>query len=513
MANALGYSRLSDVGTIDTQNKQIVSFCDRNNLTLVKLFSDDGVSGGTFNRPEWKKLEAYLKKNPKQIQYIIVTNSDRFSRDDFIETMLKRRELQDKYNLKLLTTTDSLDLDISDPMTQLMQTIQAFTNEQERQKTIERQLNFQANKKSKGFYPHKAPLGYINKKMPDGESHLIIDETKVKGVRALFNRFAETGSVALAKEAAKAYNVIISGNSTIQRMINNPIYCGNIKVPATRFTKGEIKKGRHEPIISQELFDLCLMQQTGKNHVRHTIEEVPLRGSLRCWCGGKLTAGRSKGKSKYYWYYVCNTHKENLSAIKLHDQFEKILETLSFSDEEINYLKETITANLKNQNTEKDIAILKKQIAGVEQKIKNTEMRYLTNSEISEATYKEVMQGLKRERTFLNDELKTKTVKVEDYLQQLNNLLPKLKNFKYAWQQLTVDKRSSFVNIIFGGVLYYRNGIYRTPTPSSIIMAKALILKEKGLLEIEQPFVKLGEIPCVPQAGIEPAPPLLKTGF
>lgn len=53
--------------------------------------------------------------------------------------------------------------------------------------------------------------------------------------------------------------------------------------------------------------------------------------------------------------------------------------------------------------------------------------------------------------------------------------------------EMPLHKQQSLLNILFHIPLTY-NGIYRTPKLYSLFAGKALILKEKGLLLIEQPF-------------------------
>lgn len=72
-------------------------------------------------------------------------------------------------------------------------------------------------------------------------------------------------------------------------------------------------------------------------------EEVPLRAVLKCVHGAPLTAGNSKGKRKYYWYYKNDCCKKpNLSAKLLHDQLDEIWKTLSLPSHYILYLQQTI---------------------------------------------------------------------------------------------------------------------------------------------------------------------------
>ena len=65
---------------------------------------------------------------------------------------------------------------------------------------------------------------------------------------------------------------------------------------------------------------------------------------------------------------------------------------------------------------------------------------------------------------------------------------------------------------MFDNKLAYDNGFYRTAYLAPIFSHKALILKEKGLLFVEQPLSKMGEIPiCAPDgAAVEPLIKLLE---
>lgn len=56
-------------------------------------------------------------------------------------------------------------------------------------------------------------------------------------------------------------------------------------------------------------------------------------------------------------------------------------------------------------------------------------------------------------------------------------------------------ERKSATNMLFPGVLYYTDGVYRTPIASEIISPKANLLKEKRLLEIQEPSLNFGGTP------------------
>ena len=95
------------------------------------------------------------------------------------------------------------------------------------------------------------------------------------------------------------------------------------------------RPGHHQGIISRETF--ARVQQRLANYDPRTeprkdrSKEFPLRGLLVCAdCGGHLTGAFTKGRSKYYRYYICQNRKcENrhwsLNADKMEEQFKSLL--------------------------------------------------------------------------------------------------------------------------------------------------------------------------------------------
>ena len=55
-----------------------------------------------------------------------------------------------------------------------------------------------------------------------------------------------------------------------------------------------------------------------------------------------------QGQKKYYLYYRCTKHHGiNISAIKLHDEWNEILQLLSFSNEQVKTLQKNSKSDLQ----------------------------------------------------------------------------------------------------------------------------------------------------------------------
>src|SRR5690606_333856 len=113
----------------------------------------------------------------------------------------------------------------------------------------------------------------------------------------------------------------------IQKMFRNPFYCGYIVHGA--LDEDEVVKGRHEALVSEEIF---LKVQRITEGVHHNDEQekenddLPLKQHVFCGnCGTAFTGYLVKKKNLYY--YKCNKKgcKCNRSAKKMHQAYQELL--------------------------------------------------------------------------------------------------------------------------------------------------------------------------------------------
>ncbi|HTJ11342.1 MAG TPA: recombinase family protein [Dinghuibacter sp.] len=83
--NAIGYLRLSmrdqSRYSLEYQESSINEYCKRNNIELLAVFKDNGQSSYNFDRPNYIALENFIKKHKGGVNYLIVMDHDRFSRN------------------------------------------------------------------------------------------------------------------------------------------------------------------------------------------------------------------------------------------------------------------------------------------------------------------------------------------------------------------------------------------------------------------------------------------------
>ena len=97
------YERLSrddemvgDSNSIVNQKKMLEDYAKQNGYTNIEHFTDDGYSGGSFDRPDWKRMVAGIEDG--SIGTVIVKNMSRIGRDYlqvgfYTEVMFKEKEV------------------------------------------------------------------------------------------------------------------------------------------------------------------------------------------------------------------------------------------------------------------------------------------------------------------------------------------------------------------------------------------------------------------------------------
>jgi hypothetical protein len=70
-----------------------------------------------------------------------------------------------------------------------------------------------------------------------------------------------------------------------------------------------------------------------------------------------------------------------------------------------------------------------------------------------------------------------------------------------------MNSKMSFINLVFDNQLSYKKGVYRTLFLNPLFQSKAALVKEKGLLVLEQPLDFSGKTPvCAAEEIRTPTP-------
>jgi len=151
----VGYCRVStdnqkEEGTIEIQEKSLKVYVEKNGYELVKVFKDNGISGGSEleNRPGLVELFNYIENN-KEIEGVLIFKLDRLARDLYIqEHLIKKLE---ELNKKLISIKEP-HLDSKDPMRKAFRQFMGIVSELEKAFKTMRLSGGRINKAQKGGY-------------------------------------------------------------------------------------------------------------------------------------------------------------------------------------------------------------------------------------------------------------------------------------------------------------------------------------------------------------------------
>lgn len=500
MSEAIGYTRISEKdqsnNSLDNQHVGITDYCRNNNLTLHKIFTDNGKSAFTFDRPEWLKLETYIKAN-KKIKYLIVYHIDRFSRATLMDALVKLNEIEVKLKVKVLTVTDRIDQSSNDLSVQMMRTINLLFSNNERNRIQDRVKDGVYRSNASGRFCNYAPYGYKNSRDANDKPLIVIDEQEAVIVKKMFQLYKKGLNVEAIRAEVKKDGFRLNGNSCVQHILSNPIYAGVIKLPAYKGNSAREVNAIHKPIISKVDFYSIQPSLHGKTITVQPREDVWLRGTLLCHCGRKMTAGNCRSRNgNYYWYYKCPVHKKDLSAVKLHKQFSEILDILSFDTKSIEFYRANLLKIINGYQNKKGGNIMRAKLAlqKIQKQLLDIQKKYLLDPEFDVNVYKQTMAELRADEARILDDLSNSKTETETMVDMLNDLLPKLARLSDIFFTWPLYRQQLFVGVVFSNNLTYFEGVYRTAFLHPMFADKALILNEKGLLKIEQPVSDFDEI-------------------
>lgn len=497
MKKAIGYVRISSKDqsnwSLEGQENDIRSYCLRNNIELSAVFIDDGESAKNFDRASWRNLEKFVKAHHKEIDTLAVMAYDRFSRN-VSEALGMIEKLEKSFNILVISVTQPIPLHADSPYYFMFRT-NMLVNAELELRVIRDRARTGINRASKeGRFCRKAPIGYLNSRDERNKPILIKDEKTEGFVRAIFSLYLQGYSFYSIEIALIKAGMSIKSNGRIQRILSNPIYAGFISVAAYYDEPSKLVKGLQAPIIDERDWWKVqdMMKKPGKK--KSTVSnELPLRGVLYCHqCGKALTGAASKGKYNYYHYYWCVSHrKDNFNASKLHTQMEAIIGELSLSPTALDYLKATAHRFMEQTMTENQLETTQaaRELKDVEKKLSSLEEKYLFEG-LDRDTYNKYKLPLESQKANLQEAMDDLNGSTAEKWGLFAAHADKLGNLPHYWHTANTEGKHAFLRLVFDNKLSYYNGVYRTPIILPMFASKALILKEKRLIEIEQPLGK-----------------------
>ncbi|MDD4699815.1 MAG: recombinase family protein [Oscillospiraceae bacterium] len=376
--------------SITTQRKMLRAYALENHYAVYGEYIDDGVSGTTFERPDFKRMISDIEE--KKINMIITKDLSRLGRDYILAGQYTEIYFPSK-RVRYIAINDGYDSD--SPYTDIVPFKNVINEMYARDTSKKIRSAFTTRMQEGAFIGAFAPYGY--KRDSEDKHHLIIDDVVVKIVKEIFQSAADgILPIQIARELNRR-NVLIPieyrceqnpnmnvenyskrrewTSSTITKMLQNVAYLGHMAQGKT--TKVSFKsdltianpkldwfvvENTHEPIVSHEVFDLAYRRSQQRTCMKKGQFSNLFSGIAKCAdCGRNMstvgtrkkgaTANLACGGYKLYGSKECSNHfidYDTLYEIVL----SSIRELVQLSEQDETGVLDAVQIQVKKQNTQ-----------------------------------------------------------------------------------------------------------------------------------------------------------------
>lgn len=448
----LGYS-------LDNQKRTTQNFIAQRNLNCLNSFGGFFESASKGEREEFNRMINFVRKSKEKISYIIVAHSDRFDRNG--SNGIYIAETLRKENIRILSVSNPVDT--FTPEGKFSQNIQFVASELENDLRRKKCSNGMLDMLNDGYWPGRVPTGYDQKGRGDKQT-ITVNEVGQKLRKAFYWKAENKYTNLQIIEKLKAIGYKMT-KSRLTVMFKNPFYCGII---SHNMLQGKLKEGKHEKLISQELF-MQINNIGTKNPKGKTAKEfknVPLKHFMKCGECGSPFSGYIVRK-KNLWYYKCNKIgcKCNRGAMHLDGKFINFLSNFHILEQYIAPIKDEFMnmAQSTLENNKENETLFKSQLTEVEKRLALTEEKFVC-SEINKELYDKYSKKYKTEKKEILEQIEGMNLNLSNLEKTINKYCNLLMNVPSLWASGGYDAKRELQNFLFPeGILYYREiDDYRT---------------------------------------------------
>lgn len=459
--------------SLEAQEKSLKNYA-QDKFNLVKIYKISESASGKQVRKIFNEMLSYVKR--KRINIIICEKIDRLTRNlkdastisDWIAKDPKREVHFVKESFVVNQNTRAHENLVWDMKVAIAR---FYTNN-----LSEEVKKGHREKIEQGHLPLKPRFGYKTKEENGHKIH-VINEEVAPYLCNMFEWYA-TSNYSLERLERDLYKAGLRSQSgkklatsMIHRYLSDPYYYGAIK------WKGKLYPGKHEPLISKDLFDKVQNILTGRGGkgIPLTKHNPLFKSKIQCsHCKGAVTWEKQKG----HWYGHCNNHGKSRGCPgKTYLRQEKIEEVLYFyferiapkNEEVLRWIEEMITEEYGKEVAVREDAIRKitKQLTSLRSK-KDKYFEAIITKEVPADYCERKIAECVQEETALEKTLRNVSELSNDYLKI------KIEIHKLAYKSMKI----------------YKNGI---PDEKRMLFAQIFTNLIQNRYEIKPNFTLAGE--------------------
>lgn len=329
--------------SIESQVKEMLAIADRENLEIVDIRREAHSAKDSGQRPVYKEILEDVRRG--RFNGILVWHPDRLSRNagdlgSLVDLMDQKLVVQIRTYGQTFTNTPS------EKFLLMILCSQAKLENDNKSINVKRGLKTRVEM---GLWPAPAPTGYLKEKRMDRKCETLVDPDRAPIIKKMFEKVAHE-----KWSGRKIYNWLkfdlnfrtVGGNKNLTLgnvyvILQNHFYYGTFEYPKS---SGNWYQGKHEPLITKELFDQVQLQLKGNVMKTRQEKEFAFTKLMICGlCGSGITADEKykklkNGKTNTHVYYGCTKVRDRncqcgyINETDLLRQFEKLIDKVGIDE-------------------------------------------------------------------------------------------------------------------------------------------------------------------------------------
>ena len=347
--------------SIESQVNKMLQIAEREHIEVVDVRRESKSAKDSNNRPVFRELLCDVKN--EKFNAILTWAPDRLSRNaGDLGSVVDLMDEQKLHSIRTYGQTFS-----NSPNEKFLLMIlcsQAKLENDNRGINVKRGLRARCEL---GLWPTNAATGYIKERRLDRKNECLIDPDRAPVIKQMFEKVAHEKwsgrklyhwlkfDLNFRTHAGKKH--LSLGN--IYKILDNTFYYGSFEYPKGG---GQWYQGKHEPIVTKELYDEVQTQLKGNELKTRNDKEFAFTKLITCGlCGSGISADEKykklkNGKFNTHIYYGCTKAKDKsckcgyINEVDLIKQLQDFVDTIKLKENTVlKKLKEEVTRFKKFQ--------------------------------------------------------------------------------------------------------------------------------------------------------------------
>lgn len=299
--------------SIDSQIKEMLQLAEREGLEIVAMKRESHSAKETGQRPIFNEIVDEIRA--EKYNGILTWAPDRISRN--AGDLGKIVDLMDAGILQEIRTYGQRFSNSPNEKFLLM-----ILGSQAKLENDNRGVNVRRGLRTRcemGYRPGIAPTGYVNEKHVDKKCQVAVDPERAPIIKKMFEKvgYDKWSGPRLYHWLRFELNFQTAGKKPLAlgnmyRILSNPFYYGVFEFPKK---SGNWYQGKHEPLVSKELFDK-VQEQLQRGNIQRTSHEFAFTKLMTCGTCGSCISAEEKykalkdGTTARYVYYGCGRTRD-----------------------------------------------------------------------------------------------------------------------------------------------------------------------------------------------------------